>query len=225
MRADSTSEALDSIENDFANVELLIEKGGDKAGVDCFVLSWVRLERQMRRLFTFSIYQTAKSSEVQALINTLNGETIYFEDFIFGFNYIHPAGKNVADLVGPDYRELLDKIQAAEKKVRHKIFHGQITREGLEKLDLLKLSKIIRTWCDKLAAGAELYMGYKGFGYSFKDAANPAFVENYARKVTTVEDYKKLLKQLAKERKERIDRKQKAKAAGTGAPAARIARC
>ncbi|HVT27629.1 MAG TPA: hypothetical protein VHE81_06385 [Lacipirellulaceae bacterium] len=37
---------------------------------------------------------------------------------------------------------------------------------------------------------------------------------NYALKVTTIEDYKKLLKQLAKERKERTEQKQKAKAAG-----------
>lgn len=48
-------------------------------------------------------------------------------------------------------------------------------------------------------------MGYKGFGHSFSDAVNPAFVENYALKVTTVEGYKKLLKQLSKERKERIE--------------------
>jgi len=225
MRANPTSETLDSIENDFANVELLTEQGGDKTGVDCFVLSWVRMERQMRRLFTYSIYQTAKDAGVQALIDTLNVESIYFEDFIFGFNHIHPGGKKVADLVGADYRELLDKIQAAEKKVRHKIFHGQITSEGLEKLDLLELTKSIRTWCDKLATGAELYMGYKGFGYSFTNAANPAFVANYALKITTIEGYKKLLKQLAKERKERSEQKQKAKAAGASAPAARIARC
>ena len=51
MRTDPTSEALDSIENDFANVELLTEKGGDIAGVDCFVLSWVTrpLRAQMCR--------------------------------------------------------------------------------------------------------------------------------------------------------------------------------
>ncbi|HEY8659027.1 MAG TPA: hypothetical protein VIL78_08315, partial [Hanamia sp.] len=44
-------------EQDFATVNLILETSFETRGVDAFVLSLIKAEKQIRRVFTFLIFQ------------------------------------------------------------------------------------------------------------------------------------------------------------------------
>ncbi|MEQ1645449.1 MAG: hypothetical protein ABL959_18510, partial [Pyrinomonadaceae bacterium] len=98
---------LGDYDREFATVDLLLDsKTAATRGVDAFALCIIKMERQLRRLFTFSIFQFPcfTSASIPDLKAALAREYIYFEDFIKGFEELHP--KSIADLIGSDYSRL-----------------------------------------------------------------------------------------------------------------------
>ena len=151
-----------SLAREFENIDFLIQHPTGTTGVDCFSLSVIKMERQMRRLFTYSIFQfpSFSSKDISALRETLvQQRSAYFEGFIRGFETIHPH--SVSDLVGADYAALWPRIEDAIDH-RNKIFHGQLTPDSLGTPELLAIVESIRQWCQKLGTGAEAYFGYAG---------------------------------------------------------------
>mgnify|MGYP001559003844 CR=1 FL=1 len=182
-----------SYAREFATIELLVSSDAETRGVDAFALSIIKMERQLRRLFTFSIFQYPCFSDgsIQELKDALAAERIYFEGFIKGFDAIHP--KSIADLIGADYTRL-HPVLAIVTRHRNKIFHGQLTGEDLSRRDLLGHVAALQDWCRLLGEGARCYMGYEGFDNSFRKAADAAFVSGYKLQLSRINDYKKLLK-------------------------------
>lgn len=182
-----------SYAREFATVELLLSSEAETLGVDAFALSIIKMERQLRRLFTFSIFQFPCFSDgsIRELKDALVVERIYFEGFIKGFEAIHP--KSIADLIGADYGRLYPAL-AVVTDYRNKIFHGQLTGKDLSRDDLLRHVAALQDWCRSLGEGARRYMGYEGFDDSFRKATDAAFVSGYKLQLSSVDDYKRLLK-------------------------------
>jgi len=182
-----------SLAREFENIDILLRNRTKTTGIDCFSLSVIKMERQMRRLFTYSIFQFPcfKYRHIPALIDALVDEnSTYFGGFRRGFEMIHP--RSVRDLVGPDYLALWPVIEKAILQ-RNKIFHGQLTPDRLSTAQLLAIVESIRGWCGKLGEGSNAYFGYSGFDYSFRKAADRGFVAGYRVPISSVADYKDFL--------------------------------
>jgi hypothetical protein len=123
----------------------------------------IKAERQLRRLFTYLVFQYPCFSldEAIPLRDALtSNRNIYFEGFIAGINAIYPM--SVQDLIGADFPLLMKSIAEAIA-ARNKLFHGQLTAQYLTRECLLSYVKDIKRWCELLANAANREFGYDGF--------------------------------------------------------------
>jgi len=187
-----------SLSREFENIDVLLKNRTETTGVDCFSLAVIKLERQMRRLFTYSVFQFPcfTSSDIPALRKALvDQKRAYFEGFIRGMDALHP--QPVSQLVGADYAAVFPIVQQAID-YRNKIFHGQLTPRALNTTDLLSIVESIRDWCRLLGDSAERYFGYSGFTSSFRKAPDSAFVSGYRATLSSIRDYEAFLVQHVK---------------------------
>lgn len=185
-----------SYSREFATVAVLLDSTAETRGVDAFALCVIKMERQLRRLFTFSVFQFPcfTYGSIKQLKAALAAEKrIYFEGFIKGFEKIHP--KSIADLIGAQYTRLHPVLHVVTQ-YRNKIFHGQLTGQDLSRDALFSHVSDLQEWCKLLGEGACNYMGYEGFGDSFQKAQDSMFVAGYTLTFASVEDYKRLLQTL-----------------------------
>lgn len=183
---------------EFENIDILLRYRTETTGVDCFSLAVIKLERQMRRLFTYSVYQfpSFTPSDIPAIRKALvDQKWAYFEGFIRGMDAIHP--QSVSQLIGADYPTLFAVVSQAID-YRNKIFHGQLTPKSLSTDDLLSIVDSIRDWCQRLGDSAELYFGYSGFTSSFRKAADSSFLPGCRVNLSSIQDYEAFLVQYVK---------------------------
>ena len=122
-------------EIEFEVVDLILNSDFETRGVDAFSLSLLKMERQMRRIFTHLVFQAPEMNEenISVLISTLaDKRNIYFKHFILGINEIY--FKEVRDICGEKFQEKWQKIDSA-LEIRNKIFHGQLTGNNLSRDD------------------------------------------------------------------------------------------
>lgn len=134
-----------SYSTEFKTVDLLVSSSADTRAVDAFALSLIKAERQLRRLFTYLVYQFPcfNAADISQLKEALGRERVYFEGIERGINTL--CSCTVQDLVGPDYARLRQRLNDAID-YRNKIFHGQLTADRLSREDLFVLVSDIRTW-------------------------------------------------------------------------------
>lgn len=153
-----------SVESEFKVVDLIIQSQLPTSGVDAFSLSFIKMERQLRKLFTYLIFQSPAfgPGDIGRLKEVLGASrSAYYEGFELGINALYRS--SVEDMVGVAYGELRPALEDA-RDVRNKVFHGQLTDRCLQREGLAELSGAIRRWCFNLAAGAHAEIGYDGFG-------------------------------------------------------------
>ncbi len=192
------SATLMSFVREFATVQLLIQSSTETRAVDAFALCTIKMERQVRRLFTFSIYQFPcfTSVSIPALKTALAKEKgIYFESFIKGFDALQPT--SIAALVGPENTRLSPVLDVV-RQLRNKIFHGQLTGQDLSRGDLLCYVTDIQEWCRLLGEGAQLRFKYAGFDDSFQKADDANLSAGFRASVSSVADYASFLKTIAR---------------------------
>lgn len=163
---------------DFATIDLILNSNLETRGVDAFALSIIKAEKQMRRLFTFLIFQNPaySSADYRPLRETLaKNRNIYFKGFITGINLILP--RPLSDIYGADYDKDLNELLEFTKD-RNKIFHGQITLAGLGRDDLIKRINHVRKWCQTLSEKLNEEICYDGFSDSFVKCKIPLALKN-----------------------------------------------
>ncbi len=176
--------------DEFSTVELVINSKADTAGVDAFALSLIEAERQLRKLFTYLIYQSPAFSkkDVRPLRGTLAANKhVYFAGIAAGFDKVSPV--TLKTLVGSDYERLWKRFPEFEDH-RNKIFHGQITTSGLSRSKLLKNVEDIKLWCLKLGNGATQELGYDGFvRNSFRKSSLPNLSTRLRVQIESIDQY------------------------------------
>lgn len=180
---------------EFSTIEILKKSDAITKGVDSFALSIIKAERQMRKLFTFLIYQYPcfNFSDITNLRDTLSADKrIYFDGFINGFDSIYM--QSICDLVGSSYITLKSRIDQAIL-YRNKIFHGQLTNKYLSSEDLFGYVDDISNWCEILAANAQKEIGYDGFDRnSFRKSSKNDFHNQYKFQINSAQEYSDFLK-------------------------------
>jgi hypothetical protein len=186
-------------EAEFEIVDLILASDFETRGVDAFSLCVLKMERQMRRLFTHLIYQCPdfNAGDVPELIKVLSdNKKIYFRHFIAGIDSIYP--KPVSDVYGATYQDSLGHIDKA-LGVRNKVFHGQLTGNGLSREQLLAMVSNIRCWSSTLATSFLWEYGYDGFARnSFQKSKRPETFKEITWPFSSTQEYEGYLGELSK---------------------------
>jgi len=151
-----------ALEQEFATVETLWHSAGETRRVDALLLSWVKYEKQLRRLFCFLVYQhpMVTDTTINSVIGVLaNNSSLYPETFIRGIKALGVTP--VPALIGSQHATLAAEITRI-KKYRNKLMHGQATGLSIQSAQLERDVKWLVAWVEALAAGAEAAFGYDG---------------------------------------------------------------
>src|SRR4051812_21940030 len=117
--------------HEFKTVDLILATDSTTKGVDAFALTQIKLERQLRKLFTHLAFQSPQFhvGNIQELRDALSENAgVFFEGLERGFHEISPL--SLRDLVGEGHGRLRDRVSESIRH-RNKIFHGQLTRLSL----------------------------------------------------------------------------------------------
>jgi hypothetical protein len=184
-----------SAEDEFRTVSLILDSRAKTLGVDAFALSLLKAERQIRKLFTYLIYQFPNfgRNDVGDLRGVLTrNRNVYFEGFERGFDALYCA--SIKRLLGGEYEHLRNRLDAAIDH-RNKIFHGQLTARFLTQQELVGFAYDIRGWCTRLSEEATAELGYDGFGRnSFQKSHIPDLWKRCKHQLRTVNDYDEFIK-------------------------------
>ncbi len=85
---DTDSQIPMSYSEEFLTVDLILDSEAETRGVDAFALSLIKAERQVRKLFTYLVYQfpVFGAPNIQSLKETLAANNrVYFEGLVAGF--------------------------------------------------------------------------------------------------------------------------------------------
>jgi len=169
-----------SLQQEFFTVHALWQLTAPTRGVDMLLLSWIKYEKQLRRLFCYLIFQHPNIKEAvltEAIAVLVSNRLLTPETFTRGIAALGvPA---VPDLVGPRYA-VLEPQMLRIKRYRNKIAHGQVSGQGITSRQLERDVLWILDWMECLAVGASAAVGYDGIGRNtFRRAkASPKIVVN-----------------------------------------------
>jgi len=152
-----------SYENEFGVIDLIINSNFETRGVDAFSLAVIKSERQVRRLFTFLVFQNPiyNEKDSMSLRKALSNNTeVYFKGFIDGINLM--LTHSIEELYGVNYQKDFKKISEIVG-IRNKIFHGQVTQFFLSREGLISKTEEIKNWCNNLSNIMVNEIGYDGF--------------------------------------------------------------
>lgn len=82
-----------SVIKEFKTVELLINSTLPTGRTDAFIIAWVKSERQVRKIFSFIVFQfpVFDKKDVTSIIEAIADRSdLYFDDFITGFDRLYP---------------------------------------------------------------------------------------------------------------------------------------
>jgi hypothetical protein len=185
-----------SIEDEFATVNVLLDSDAETRGVDAFALSLIKAEKQARRLFTYLVYQHSwcNRGNVSALRDALaQSNRVYFNGLLAGWDALYP--RSVDQLIGAEYKHLNSRLREATMH-RNKIFHGQLTKQGLTRQQLFGFIEDIRTWCRIFGVAAQGEVGYDGCSRnSFRKAVNSSVLcVKYKVSFANIREYQHFIK-------------------------------
>lgn len=162
MKRSSTK--VHDVAAEFATVDAVLGSGATTRRTDALVLSWVKVEKQLRRLFSYLVYQNpafSKADEAALVAVFVAHKRLYWESFIACIDAHGPV--TVRQLIGASYDECIAGLKRV-RDYRNKILHGQITGEKLTSRQLEADVKFLREWIERLAVAARARLGYDGVG-------------------------------------------------------------
>ena len=172
----------EALKTEFATVETIWDTDGETRRVDALVLSWVKYEKQLRRLLSFFVFQHPKitANTLDAVILAFaDNRNLYPETFISGIKAlgVTPLPK----LLGNSHAQLWSEITRI-KKYRNKLMHGQLTGQGIKSPQLERDVIHIINWISAVAQAADAAFGYDGLRrntYVAAKASAGLHVQNY----------------------------------------------
>ncbi len=187
------------LRDEFVTVDAVLVSGGQTSRVDAFILTWVKMEKQLRRLFCFLVFQHPNFSDknIDAVIKVITDNTsLYYSSFIRCIDKLGPFC--VRDLIGSKYDYLIAEIKRIQN-YRNKILHGQITGQNITSRQLERDVTILRDWISLLASSSSSKLGYNGVGrntFRKAKAALPILKDRYP--FENVQQFKQWLSNAAK---------------------------
>jgi hypothetical protein len=177
-------------EEDFATIQLLLESKTKTGRTDAFILAYAKLEKQVRRIFTFIIYQypAFSLSNYREIENTVASKNyLDFDNFIKGFDALYPT--SFGSIVGHElYTLFINTDFPRINSYRNKIIHGQVTGNKLSAHDLEKEVNTIKDWCLRLSETMMAEISFDGFGDSIKKNRKRDLASIYRTAISTAQE-------------------------------------
>ena len=176
-----------SFKAEFETVDLILNSSCITKGVDAFALSLIKAERQMRKLFTFLIYQNPKLQQKYGdLRETLaNNRRVFFPGFMKGIEAMYPV--KIQELIGNGYETLKTSLFTSIDD-RNKIFHGQLTTKRLTLEEFIQKIDDIRKWCCLLSESSINEFGYDGFARNSMQKSEKNIYSKFLVKLESVNE-------------------------------------
>ena len=159
MRKLTIPEALKA---EFATVEAIWNTQAETRRVDALALSWVKYEKQLRRLFSFFVFQHTNiiADNLDDTIAAFAGNSkLYPETFIAGIEAL--GLKSLPQMLGEDHGKLWPEIERI-KDYRNKIMHGQLTGQKIQSPQIERDVIVLVDWISAVANSADAEFGYDG---------------------------------------------------------------
>lgn len=185
-----------NLDEEFRPVDHILGSDHRSRGVDAFTLTYLRAERQIRKLFTHLVFQSdafdhGNSRELRQTL--YQAPDVSFKKLATGIATLSDV--TVPEMVGTEHNRLLAVLRQA-KSYRDKLFHGQLPDQYVSTEEFIALEADIRAWCRLLAAGAEQAIGYDGFPDSHRKGGRDEIIRRVTALLPSLEAYQKLLKRL-----------------------------
>jgi hypothetical protein len=183
-------------EEAFRPVDDLLNSGHRTKGVDAFTLSYLRAERQIRKIFTHLVFQSdafSHANSQQLRRKLYDAPDLSYKKLTNGIERL--AGLTVAEMVGPEFDRLVRVLQKA-KGYRDKLFHGQLPDQYVSTEEFIEIEREIRNWCWLLAVGAQKRIGYDGILDSHRKLGRPEIVKSVTEVVPNLDAYAAFLGRL-----------------------------
>ncbi len=130
--------------------------------VDALLLSWIKYEKQLRRLFCFLVFQHPDFNEhdIDDIIVVL-AERYDISPEVFRSSIDTLGCTSIAELLGQTYVKRANEMERI-RLIRNKLMHGQITGLKIGSPHLERDVQIVIDWIAALAVGAQQEFGYDG---------------------------------------------------------------
>jgi hypothetical protein len=189
----------DRLKDEFVTVQAVWNSNGTTRRVDCLLLTWVKYEKQLRRLFCFLVFQHPKidDKQIDAVIKTIaENPKLYPETFIRAINSLQVM--TIQTLLGDQYSILWKQVDRI-KVYRNKLMHGQITGQKVSSRQLERDINHLMSWMTALGNAADQVFGYDGIGrntYRSAKSSTPNTVQEYP--FSDVNEFKSWLNKIIK---------------------------
>jgi hypothetical protein len=186
------------LQDEFATIAALWQCEGTTRRVDALLLAWIKYEKQLRRLFSFLVYQHPQVNQttVESIVSALVANNkLYPETFIKGIKELKVA--SIPHLLGARHAALEQEVRRI-KGYRNKLMHGQITGQKITSRQIERDVHFLIEWVATLAAAADAEFGYDGIRrntYRSAKAATKSAVPGYP--FATATEFKAWLKGIA----------------------------
>lgn len=169
------------IDEEFKTVDLVLLSGASTMCVDAFCLTWIKFERQLRKLAANLLFQASdlleddEDSKSKLRAALARKSKLNHNRFIHGIEKL--TATTARQIMGNDYKSLRRSIETAYT-YRNKLFHGQQTGHNLNQEQLMLVQSDVRQWCEILAQEGFSRFGYDGFSRNSLHKTNrPEVVE------------------------------------------------
>lgn len=174
---------MDNYIKEFVTVDQLLDGKGVTRRTDAFILTWVKMEKQYRRLFSYFAFQCPSFSDTDTddfIDIIVKNRKLYFYSFkqliekLLNVSIGNKINSELIKQTGNDYN-YYDNAIVRIRRYRNKILHGLITGQKLSSKQLETDINILRNWIKVVAKYFEMNYGYDGLGRNtFKKAKSRA---------------------------------------------------
>jgi len=151
MTMPAMSNYQDSIPKEFVTVDAVLGSGGVTDGVDAFALTWIKTEKQLRRLFCFLVFRCPEVSieNREAFeLEIIQNPKLSLLSFIRCVDALNST--SLSAIVGDEYDEFLRQIKRMQRN-RDKILHAKITGKKIGSEQLKADVALLRRWIETVA--------------------------------------------------------------------------
>lgn len=157
----------ESLKEEFETVEVIWQSNAKTRRVDALLLCWIKYEKQLRRLFSFLVFQHQKidRGNIDGIIAAIaNNGRLYPDTFMVAIGEL--SGKPLRSLLNDHCEKLLANIDERINIYRNKLIHGQMTGLGLSSAQIEKDVILLMDWIHSFGETAKKEYGYDGpFNY------------------------------------------------------------
>lgn len=190
----TTVDVEGALSTEFLTVEAVLATNASTSRTDAFVLTWVKMEKQMRRIFCFLVYQNPAftTNDLDGLEEIfVSQRNLNFRTLIKCINELGP--QSIEAIVGNEWQRYLGEISRI-RKIRNKILHGQNTGQNMTARELEKEIDMLRSWVANLARNSQAAIGYDGIARNtFIRAKNSPIAPKKSYPFADVTEFRKWL--------------------------------